>query len=328
DIIIECLYEYGKEYFNQTKRHINNFEDWILAHFGSGIADHFLVPYNRKLYKRHPRELAPDCAGRFIPDSDLKLLLRGALSDQKPMLGYNATFLYPRTGGIESLSSALAHDLSGIRLNDPAVSVDPETKTVLMRSGKALAYDSLISTQPITHLVASIKNVPEEVLSASKRLRHVSVFNLNLGVKGLADTKHWLYVPEVKFPFYRIGYYHNFSQDLVPPGHGSLYIEVSYDPIQGIDAAATTEKIIADIIDIGIIPRREAIAAQKVIDVPFGYAIHDAERQPALKIIHEFLQAKRIFSVGRFGSWGYTSMEDSFLQGKNAAQQVLSQIAA
>jgi protoporphyrinogen oxidase len=328
DIIVECLYEYGKEYFNQNKRDISTFEDWILSHFGSGIARHFMTPYNEKLYKRQTRDLAPDCVGRFAPESDLKLLLKGALTDAEPALGYNATFLYPRTGGIETLSAALAHGLSGIRLSEAVVSVNPETKTIVTRSGKAVLYDALISTQPVTRLIASIHGVPEAVAAAAERLSHVSVFNLNLGIKGMTGTRHWLYVPETKFPFYRIGFYHNFSQDLVPPGHGSLYIEVSYDPKTGIDSAATIEKIVSDIIAIGLVPTRDAIVAQKVIDVPFGYAIHDHAREKSLKVINEYLLAQRIFSVGRFGSWGYTSMEDSFLQGRAAAEMVLERTAA
>jgi len=327
DVIVECIYEYSKEYFNKDKREIKNFEDWILAHFGSGIARYFMMPYNQKLYKKHPRDLAPDCAGRFVPDSDLKLLLKGAITDAEPGLGYNATFLYPRTGGIETLSSALAHGLGGLHLNDPVVSVNPETKTIVTRNGKAVSYDALVSTQPVTRLIASIHGVPETVVRASERLTHVSVFNLNLGIKGMDGSRHWLYVPETKFPFYRIGFYHNFSRDLVPPGHGSLYIEVSYDPKTGIDSSATTEKIISDILAMGIIPGRDAIVERKVIDVPFGYAIHDHERERSLKVINEYLHAQHIFSVGRFGSWGYTSMEDSFLQGRGAAEQILEQIA-
>jgi protoporphyrinogen oxidase len=327
DVIVECLYEYGKEYFRTDKGEIKNFEDWILAHFGSGIANHFMIPYNEKLNKRHPRDLAPDCGGRFVPDSDLKLLLKGALTDAEPALGYNATFLYPRTGGIETLSSALARGL-GIHLNDAVVSVLPETKTILTRGGTTARYDALISTQPVTHLIASMATVPQAVLRAAEQLRHVSVFNLNLGIKGLGGSRHWLYVPEAKYPFYRIGFYHNFSKDLVPPGHGSLYIEVSYDPRTGIDAEATTDQIISDIIAIGIIPDRDSIVAKKVIDVPFGYATHDAAREQSLKVINEFLHAQHIFSVGRFGSWGYTSMEDSFLQGRTAAEQILEKFAA
>ncbi len=327
DVIVDCLYEYSKEYFNPIKNPAVTYEDWILSHFGSGIARHFMMPYNEKLYKRHPRDLAADCAGRFVPDSDLKLLIRGALSDSEPQLGYNATFLYPKTGGIETLSSALAYGLGNIHLSSDIVSIHPETKTMVTGTGDNIRYDALISTQPITHLISSMNGVPKAVMDAAKQLSHVSVFNLNLGVKGLTGTKHWLYIPEPKYPFYRIGFYHNFSKDLVPPGHGSLYIEVSYDPIEGIDAAATTDKIISDIIAIGILPNRESIVTQKVINVPFAYAIHDRQRQRSLDVINEYLHAQLIFSVGRFGSWGYTSMEDSFLQGKNAAEQIVKRIA-
>jgi len=39
-----------------------NFEDWVIKNFGPGIARHFLLPYNRKIWQADPSEMTPDWA--------------------------------------------------------------------------------------------------------------------------------------------------------------------------------------------------------------------------------------------------------------------------
>ena len=36
-----------------------NFRDWIMAHFGRGIAELFMLPYNRKLWARDIWKICP-----------------------------------------------------------------------------------------------------------------------------------------------------------------------------------------------------------------------------------------------------------------------------
>jgi hypothetical protein len=51
--------------------------------------------------------------------------------------------------------------------------------------------------------------------------------------------------------------------------------------------------------------------------------IQDAEREPALEVIRSYLESHGIIPAGRFGSWGYTSMEDSFMDGRAAVAKAL-----
>jgi len=73
--------------------------------------------------------------------------------------------------------------------------------------------------------------LPPRIREAGRRLRRVSVYNLNLGVaRPRLSDKHWLYFPERRFVFYRVGFPHNFSPRLAPRGTSSMYIEVSRRP--------------------------------------------------------------------------------------------------
>ena len=49
----------------------DTFEDWIYSNFGWGIAKHFMVPYNEKIWTISPREMTCDWMGRFVPNTSL-----------------------------------------------------------------------------------------------------------------------------------------------------------------------------------------------------------------------------------------------------------------
>ncbi len=327
EVITDCIYEYAKEHFRAEKRPVNNFEDWILGHFGRGIADHFMIPYNSKLYRRHPRELAADCGGRFVPSSDLKLLLQGAMTPVEGHLGYNASFYYPNAGGMETLIRGMAKLASGVCLNEAIVRVRPAARTVINAQGKTIPYDALIATQPLPELVRSLEDAPPEVIAAASQLAHVSVLNINFGVRGDLGSKHWVYVPEAEYVFYRVGFPHNFSSAMVPAGHSSIYVEVSYDPREAIDQECIKNRCAADLVRMGVLQDRNQIVSSKVLNIPYAYVIFDHARAKALSTIKAFLDQAGIFPSGRFGCWDYHSMEDSFLSGKDAGTAAAARLS-
>ena len=47
-----------------------NFEDWIVQRFGAGVAQHFMLPYNRKLWARDLRRMSCEWVGERIADGD------------------------------------------------------------------------------------------------------------------------------------------------------------------------------------------------------------------------------------------------------------------
>jgi len=322
ETVIECVHEYARMHFTRRERDHETFEAWIHDHFGSGIARHFMVPYNQKLYRRHPRDLTPDCTGRFVPHSDLKTLLRGAVAEQNPSLGYNASFHYPVQGGIESLVRGIAAGVNNVHLGEAVAGIDPYERTLTTSSGRVLAYRGLVSTQPAPQLVRMLHSVPRHVRDAAGRLDWVSVLNVNFGVAGEVGKRHWVYVPEDGFVFHRLGFPTNFSRRLAPDGCGSIYLEISYRPESGIDVDRTCDSAVEGLVRMGVIEDKSRIRARSIIDIPYAYVVFDAHRAQALAVINEFLSAHGIHSIGRFGAWHYTSMEDAFMEGVDVCTQL------
>ena len=90
-----------------------NFEDYCLRHFGAGISKHFMIPYNERLWGVSPREITAAWCSRFVPLPNLEQMVAGAVGAGPPEMGYNVSFLYPSSGGIETFTRALQPRMAG-----------------------------------------------------------------------------------------------------------------------------------------------------------------------------------------------------------------------
>lgn len=99
-------------------RPLRNAAEHILRHLGEGFARHFMFPYNEKLYTVPCEDLSPEWGGRFIPRPTLEDVVNGAVGLAREDVGYNASFWYPREGGIEALPRGIAAEVRGeVRLS-------------------------------------------------------------------------------------------------------------------------------------------------------------------------------------------------------------------
>ena len=162
-------------------------------------------------------------------------------------------------------------------------------------------------------------DIPREVKKSAEKLRHNSVLIINLGVKGDGLTnKHWIYIPEKKYTAYRVGVYSNFSQYIAPAGTTSYYIEIAYQNEWNIDKPSVVEKAITELVEIGLIPKKGDILVKEVMDVECAYVIYDKNYSESKKIIMNYLNSHNIFSIGRYGNWEYSGMEEAMMQGRKA----------
>jgi protoporphyrinogen oxidase len=299
-------------------RGFHSFEDFNLAAFGPGIYRHFMEPYNLKLWGVHPSRMSTEFMGRFVPKPGLRQIFEGALFDVGKPLGYNANFIYPKAGGIEVLARGLASKVEA-HCGLEAMAIDPKRREVSLSDGQVVGYSRLVSTLQLPDLVARTKGAPGSVRAAAKRLRAASVLNVNFGVAGRNITAmQWAYVPETSLPFYRVGFYHNFSAALAPRGGSSVYAELSYSDERPIDKRTAPAQVKAGLMRMGLLRKDDKIAAQWVADIRNAYVTYDAHRTRSVGLIQDWLKGLGIRSVGRWGNWEYAAMEDAIWQGADA----------
>lgn len=315
EVAYECLSGFLAAHFAADKPEPKSFEEFCLIHFGAGISKHFMLPYNSRLWGAPPSEITSEWCQRFVPLPQLSDVLRGAVGAQPPELGYNVDFWYPELG-IGTFSAALAAR-TPVELNRAPERIDRERR-LLVFDGETTPFDVLVSTIPLPKLLGLLGPLPAPVAEAAARLRsnHLHYLDLGLGVAN-PNPYHWIYVPEAKYPFYRVGCYSHFSDKLAPPGKSSLYVELVDRRTQNPERALA--EAVPGLIELGLLRSPSDIELCRLRTIEHAYVIYDHHYRAALDVIEPFLAAERIVSSGRYGAWNYSSMEDALLMGREAA---------
>jgi protoporphyrinogen oxidase len=298
-----------------------NFEEFILRHLGAGFAKNFMVPYNTKLFGVPPRELSAAWCGRFVPKPSLKEVVDGALGLGSDALGYNATFVYPKEGGIEGLALALHRALEGgeIRVSTQPTALDWERRVAKLSDGTEVRWSALVSTLPLPALVGLLHEVPDAVREAASRLRATDVTWVAVGVRGPnLQPWHWVYTPEAEFTTYRIGSPSAVFPGTAPSGTSSFYVEYSGPRSPETCARAAVE----DLVRARMIGRAADVLFTEPRVIRNAYVLYDAHYGQARQTVIDFLGEVGIRTAGRYGNWEYSSMEDALLGGRAAADQV------
>ncbi len=324
-VAYECVMGYLQARERTWDSAPRDFEQFCLQHFGEGFSKHFMIPYNCRLWGVHPREITAAWCSRFVPIPRLEDVISGAVGLAGQELGYNASFLYPRLG-IGELTRNMARTLPEIELDRDPVAIDAAARTIRFSDGQTIEYNQLVSTAPLDRLCALLTDAPEPVRTAASQLRCNPLWYLDAALDVPAGRPyHWVYVPEEKYPFYRVGCYSHFSPALAPPGKSCLYIELAdrSEP----DLSVLGPQVANALVEMGWIQRADQIAFLRKRRIDHAYVIFDHHYYDAVALIHAWLRQHRILSVGRYGGWNYSSMEDALMFGRDAAEQVRSRMA-
>jgi protoporphyrinogen oxidase len=307
-----------------------NFEEFIHAVWGKGVAKHFALPYNRKLWAMPLADMETSWLGGRVPMPDLEEMIEGALRPVSKPMGPNARFGYPLRGGFQALVDGFLPRLRGeLKLGARVVRVVPSEHQVLLQDGSVYQYEQLISTMPLPALIGLIGDeAPEAVHAAASQLRHVSVRCVNLGIgRAQLTDKHWIYYPEESV-FHRIFVQGNASPHASPPGGFGLTCEITYSPRKPLpcEGEALIERCIEDCVRVGIIRADDPIIASNQVDMPYAYVVYDHARACNVDVIRRWLGANDIVLAGRYSEWEYYNSDHAFLAGKKAAERVLERL--
>lgn len=306
-----------------------NFLEWIHSTFGAGIARHYMVPYNEKVWKYPLDQMNIDWIAGRVPVPSMDEMIRGAKEKVKKNYGPNAYFLYPRGGGIGAIADALASRVGNISLNSEAVEIDPkdpEGVNVTYREDggkkRTIESDAVLSSMPLPEIVKIMRDAPNEVVEASERLVYNSLICVNIGVdRPRISDKHWLYFPESEYVFNRISFPMNFSEETTPKGRSSILVEVTYRGTRP-NLEETKIKVREGLISAGILRGDDKVDVFDALDFKYAYVINDLDHRRNVAIIHDYLRGNRIHPMGRFGEWGYLNMDRSILSGRNVAEKI------
>ncbi len=303
-----------------------NFEEFIYKVWGAGIAKHFAIPYNQKLWAVPLSEMETSWLGGRVPLPNLEEMIDGALSPAPRPMGPNARFGYPLRGGFQALMNGFLPHLAGeLRLETRVTAVSPSRHRVTLSDGGELNYEYLISTMPLPALIRVMgAEAPVEVRKAAAGLRHVSVRCVNIGVgRENLTEKHWIYYPEDTV-FHRIFVQGNASPHCNPPGGFGLTCEITYSDAKPLpcEGDALIRRCIEDCHRVGFFSQHDPIWTANQVDMPVAYVVYDHGRAGNVALIREWLSGQDIVLAGRYAEWEYYNSDHAFIAGKKAADQV------
>ena len=140
------------------------------------------VPVQREALPARPREMTADWVSWAVPRPNLAEIVRGALGIANERMGYNASFRYPRKGGIEVVPNAFAARLKTLRIGARVTGVDLDAKTVTLGNGEEIAYERLVSTIPLPVFSGWSAAAGFDGAALASRLDWSVVGCLNLGI--------------------------------------------------------------------------------------------------------------------------------------------------
>lgn len=303
--LIECLYDL----FAVEEKVYSTFKEMLYVKFGKSIAEKFLIPYNTKLYACDLDDLDKDAMGRFFPYAEKEDIIKNFASQKDT--SYNSSFIYPKGGAIEYVKSiANRLDQNKIRKNIKVIEINKENKFVKCSNGETIKYDRLISTTPFPKLLEISNTTYDKSIYTWNK---VLVFNLGFSSKGNDKVNHWIYCPEEDYCFYRLGFYDNIlSQDKT-----SMYVEIGFDKDADILPSMWLGRVLNDLKKGGFISNEQMLIDYESLIMNPAY-VHINE-----KSINDVTRKKQelakydIYSIGRYGSWTYCSIEDNIIEAKN-----------
>ncbi len=312
-----------------------DFEEWIERTYGRGIADHFMIPYNRRQWAWDLREMSYEWIDGRVAVPTLEEVQRGATAPSAERYGANREFWYPLAGGIQALARAFASHIPPERLwlNAEVVAVDAARREIVLADGGRVGYGRLIASTPMPALVAMLDDaVSLPIRQSAAQLKYNTVHTVNIGLVGHVSaplgSMHWVYLPEDHTIFHRLSLPSNFAEWMVPPGCSSIQVEISESVHRPCDRAALVEQALAGLTTIGVLTAPEArpvarggrVRVAEVVSLSPAYIIYDLRHREHTQRIRAELARWQISPRGRFGSWEYLNMDHAILDGKAAVE--------
>ena len=308
DEFIDCLYDL---YFRENKRNFKTFKEMVIGNYGEAISEKFLIPYNEKLYSCDLDSLDSDAMGRFFPHVEFSDIISNFKNGEYD--SYNSTFQYPKKGTMQLVNSVLSLvSKEKILLNASAKKIDFDKKEVLLDNDEVISYDYLISTIPLNNFL----NIASLEKNITLKYNRVLVFNFGFD-KPSVFNDNWIYFPENKYAFYRVGFYDNLHK----ASKMSLYVEVSFNKEDPIDVENYRGDVLNDLKKVGIIKDHNLIAENFVLMNP-AYCHISKESKIFVSNLKKDLFGKSTFLLGRYAEWIYCSIEDNMISARELVDRI------
>jgi len=314
-----CIYHYVDARLKEERGELKEprtFKQWLYNNFGKGMADIYLVPYNEKIWRRSCDEMGVDWVGGRVPHPPMEDIIKSSLGIETEGYTHQLHFYYPRTGGIQSLVSALEKNVK-LRIEKSVKITKISRKGIKWAVECADAtrtYDRLVSTIPLMDIVNLLDDVPANVRKAIAGLKYTSLVEVMLGLDGpLEKNISWLYIPSYSDArFNRVSFPSYFSPKTTPPGCSSILIESTCnegDEVWRKPDSKLIDETVRDLKKMTVVGESQKVRFAKVARAKYAYVVFDLDYAKKMKVIRDYFAKAGIELCGRFSEFKYLNMD-------------------
>ena len=334
DVNYDCLEGYVRAWHERTAHDTGkarsqapgDFAAWVRWRFGDGIANHFMDPYNAKIWKRPLDQITSDWVAGRVPDAPIGDVLKASIGIRTEGYTHQSIFYYPKSGGFQAITDGLTERMGAcVRLGTPVESVQRvgEGYTV---NGEP--FDRVVSTLPMNLLPGVVQDLEAGAAQAMTELSYNSITCVLLA---LDRPKHpdlsWIYLPhESQGPANRVTYMSNYSPGNAPEGKTSLMCEITSPGGQPFAGPELEQQTIDGLIHAGLMTRDELLFTDRESS-RFAYIVYDAPFEARRKAALDGLAALGIEALGRFGQYEYWNSDQCVIASRAMSERLLAESA-
>jgi len=266
----------------------NNLEEWFRAKFGDTLAENYFIPYNNKIWNRHPSEMSPAWVEGKLPIPDKLSFFKGLIgsaSDSMP----HSNFYYPNSNDQNSFIDELAKGLNIVydfKVNK--IFYNYESKKWIINDNKE--YDLIVSTIPLNILPSLVVGIDDYILQEAKKLKYNKVTTMLWETKETNRT--WTYIPESDNFFHRYIHIGNFMN---PKQNYTITEVVGEKTYEEMVKNGLKDSFLKTPIDYNVSDH--------------AYVVFDENYEKSTSMIKKYFYDRKIFNLGRFGEWQYYNMD-------------------
>ncbi|MBK0384092.1 NAD(P)-binding protein [Pedobacter sp. SD-b] len=265
-----------------------NLEDWFRKKFGDTLSELYFIPYNNKIWNKHPSEMSPAWVEGKLPLPNKNSFFQSLLSDVKDQMPH-ASFFYPNSNNQKTFIDALAEGLN-IECNYEVKDIFFDKKISKWVVNGEKLYDILINTLPLNHVCKLIKDAPIEIINYSNNLKYNQVTTMFWETE--TTDKTWTYIPEGDNFFHR--YIHI----------GNFFSPKKNYTITEVIGRKTYEEMVENGEKDPFLIKPLAYNVSE-----HAYVVFDQNYDISVNGIKNYLDSISIKTLGRFGEWEYYNMD-------------------
>jgi protoporphyrinogen oxidase len=266
------------------------FVDWIYWKLGKGIAEDYMLPYNRKMFGDDLNQLGTYWLEK-LPNVSYEDTLRSC-REHRPYAQQpgHAVFYYPKKFGYGEVWRRMGEALGErLHLNYHVESLDVAARIL---NGEIKA-DLIINTAPWT-IYRRIEGISAESRAAISGLKHTSVDIEYVG-ENLDTPAQWIYLPNPQLPEHRLLVRHNFC-----PGSRGYWKETRHER-----SPALVEGVSRYTMD-------------------YAYPLNTVGKNETITTVLNELAESKVFGLGRWGEWQHYNSDLVVELGLKMAKKILA----